>query len=82
MDEHAVRERHPAELDLLLGHLEEPSLSPSAENVLTKCSDVPETAIVSGQPKVVTQVSTQQAAPGTTITDKVLSPVSASSRPR
>ncbi len=37
----------------------------------TACADVAETSIVTGQPKVVTQVSTQQTAPGATITDKV-----------
>lgn len=40
--------------------------------VQTKCADVPETAIVIGQPKVVTQVSAQQGTPGATITDKVV----------
>jgi hypothetical protein len=37
----------------------------------TACSDTAETAVVTGQPKIVTQVSSQTAAPGKTITDKV-----------
>jgi LPXTG-site transpeptidase (sortase) family protein len=37
----------------------------------TACADTAETAIVTGQPKLVTQVSAQQTAPGATITDKV-----------
>jgi hypothetical protein len=36
------------------------------------CADTAETTIVTGQPKVSTQVSSQQTAPGTTITDKVV----------
>jgi hypothetical protein len=39
--------------------------------VQTPCADTAETAIVTGQPKLVTQVSAQQTAPGATITDKV-----------
>ena len=38
----------------------------------TKCGDTPETAIVTGTPKVTTQVSAQQTRPGATITDKVV----------
>ncbi len=38
----------------------------------TKCGDTPETAIVTGTPKVTTQVSAQQTKPGATITDKVV----------
>jgi hypothetical protein len=38
----------------------------------TACADTAETTIVTGKPKVTTQVSTQQAAPGASITDKVL----------
>jgi hypothetical protein len=37
----------------------------------TTCADTAETTVVTGQPKIVTQVSSQQAAPGKTITDKV-----------
>jgi hypothetical protein len=37
----------------------------------TACSDTAETTVVTGQPKIVTQVSSQTAAPGKTITDKV-----------
>jgi hypothetical protein len=37
----------------------------------TKCADTAETTIVTGQPKVVTQVSDQQTAPGATITDRL-----------
>ena len=38
----------------------------------TKCGDTPETAIVTGTPKVTTQVSAQQTRPGATITDRVV----------
>ena len=37
----------------------------------TACADTAETTVVTGQPKIVTQVSSQTAAPGKTITDKV-----------
>src|SRR5579859_1959826 len=40
--------------------------------VTTACADTAETAIVVGQPKVSTQVSSQQTAPVATITDKVV----------
>ncbi len=40
--------------------------------VTTACADTAETTIVTGQPKVSTQVSSQQTAPGATITDKVV----------
>jgi hypothetical protein len=38
----------------------------------TTCADVAETAVVTGTPKVTTQVSAQATRPGATITDKVL----------
>jgi len=38
----------------------------------TSCADTAETTIVTGQPKVVTQVSSQQATPGKTITDRAV----------
>jgi len=38
----------------------------------TACADTAETTIVVGQPKLATQVSSQQTAPGATITDKVV----------
>ena len=38
----------------------------------TACADTAETTIVTGQPKITTQVSSQQAAPGATITDKAV----------
>jgi hypothetical protein len=37
----------------------------------TTCADTAETTVVTGQPKIVTQVSSQTAGPGKTITDKV-----------
>ncbi len=40
--------------------------------VQSACADTAETTIVTGQPKVVTQVSLQQTAPGKTITDKAV----------
>ncbi len=39
--------------------------------VQTACADTAETTIVTGQPKIVTQVSAQKTSPGSTITDKV-----------
>jgi sortase family protein len=39
--------------------------------VKTTCADTAETVILSGQPKLVTQVSAQKAKPGGTITDRV-----------
>ena len=39
--------------------------------VQTACADTAETAIVTGQPKIVTQISAQKTSPGATITDKV-----------
>ncbi|HST25269.1 MAG TPA: class F sortase [Gaiellaceae bacterium] len=38
----------------------------------TTCADTAETTIVNGQPKIATQVSSQTAAPGKTITDKAV----------
>jgi hypothetical protein len=38
----------------------------------TRCAEVAETTIVTGQPKLQTQVSAQQTRPGATITDKVV----------
>ncbi len=40
--------------------------------VQTTCADTAETTLVTAQPKVVTQVSSQQTAPGKTITDKAV----------
>lgn len=37
----------------------------------TACADTAETTIVTGKPKIVTQVSAQQTSPGASITDKV-----------
>jgi hypothetical protein len=40
--------------------------------VQSTCADIAETTIVTAQPKITTQVSSQQAAPGATITDKAV----------
>jgi hypothetical protein len=40
--------------------------------VQTACADVAETSIVRGRPQIATQVSAQEAAPGTAITDSVV----------
>ena len=41
------------------------------EGVKTTCSDTAETTVATGAPQIVTQVSSQEAAPGDTITDTV-----------
>src|SRR6201999_3192582 len=40
--------------------------------VETACAEVPETTIIRGQPKITTQVSAQETAPGAQITDSVV----------
>ena len=42
------------------------------EATKTACAEIAETAIVTGQPKLLTQVSAQRAKPGGTISDKVV----------
>ena len=42
------------------------------EAMKTACAEIAETAIVTGQPKLLTQVSAQRAKPGGTISDKVV----------